>query len=79
MQESGLARHEGDLRTGAGEPLGVDELLHLLGSDRGGDSPARQQAIARYLSAAEGWSDAVKELGGAFAPAAPGLRERKAD
>jgi hypothetical protein len=74
-----LARHEGDFRTGAEEPLSLNELLALLGdgADRGDRS--REDAIACYLSAGEGWREAMKRLGGAFAEDGAGLRERKAD
>jgi len=72
-----LARHEGSFRTSAEEPLGLDELLALLGSVDKDDVRARSVAIACALSASEGWQEAVKRLGGAFAEDAPGLRERK--
>ncbi len=52
----------------------MDELLHLLGADDGADTQARRQAIACYLSATDGWRDALKELRGAFADEAAGLK-----
>ena len=73
---AGLARHEGNFRSGAEEPLSLDELLALLGSSDEGDVRARSDAIACALSASEGWQDAVKQLRGAFAGEA-GLKERK--
>ena len=72
-----MARHERDFRTGAEEPLSLDELLALLGAD--GDGRSREDAIACYLSAGEGWREAMKRLGGAFAEGAAELKGRKAD
>lgn len=74
-----MARHEGDFRSGTLEPLSLDELLALLGSGAGGEQLSREDAIACYLSAAEGWREAMKQLGGAFAEGVSELRERKAD
>jgi hypothetical protein len=74
-----LARHESDFRISAEEPLDVDELLHLLGSGAGDDARSREDAIACYLSGSDGWRDAVKLLGGTFAPEETGLSARKAD
>jgi len=47
--------------------LSLDELLALLGDAKAESCRARQEAIACYLSASEGWSEAVQHLGGAFA------------
>ncbi len=74
-----MARHEGDFRIDAEAPLSLDELLALLGSAAHADDRARQDAIACYLSGSEGWRDAMKMLGGAFAGETAGLKERKAD
>jgi hypothetical protein len=71
-----LARFERDFRGNSEEPLSLDELLALLGNAGEGDAAARSDAIACALSASEGWQDAVKQLGGAFAEEA-GLKERK--
>ena len=73
-----MARHERDFRTGAEEPLSLDELLALLGG-ADGDARSREDAIACYLSAGEGWREAMKRLGGAFAEGSAGLKDRKAD
>ena len=62
-----MARHERDFRDGTEEPLSLDELLALLGSGATADERSRQDAIACYLSGGDGWRDAVKRLGGAFA------------
>ena len=73
-----MARHEGDFRTGAEEPLSLNELLALL-AGAGADARSREDAIACYLSGSDGWREAVKLLGGTFAEASEGLKERKAD
>ena len=72
-----MARHEGTFRGTAEEPLSLNELFALLASLEESDAGARNDAIACALSASEGWKEAVKRLGGAFAEEAPGLRERK--
>ncbi len=69
-----MARHEQGFHADADTPLSMDELLHLLGADDGADTQARRQAIACYLSATDGWRDALKELRGAFAEEAAGLK-----
>jgi hypothetical protein len=74
-----LARHEGDFRRQAEAPLSLNELLDLLASSTDGDARSRDDAIACYLSGSDGWRDAVKLLGGAFAEEAAELRERKGD
>ena len=74
-----MSRHERGFQPDAGARLGMEEMLHLLGADDKQDPEVRQQAIACFLSADEGWRDAVKALGGAFAEDEAGLKERKAD
>jgi len=74
-----LARYEGDFRAGAQEPLSLDQLLALLGDRGAGTERSREDAIACYLSAGEGWDEAVKLLGGTFAQGTAGLKERKED
>jgi hypothetical protein len=70
-----LARHEPNIRASARSELKPDELLPTeLPEDCD-----RQEAIARFLSGSEGWDEAMRRLGGAFAVTATGLRERKAD
>jgi hypothetical protein len=73
-----LARHEGDFRVNAEAPLSLDELLALLG-DSGKDAQSREDIIACALSASDGWKEAVKRLGGAFAEEAARLKERKGE
>jgi hypothetical protein len=74
-----LARHEGDLRGQPQESLSLADLLSLLGGSAEAGGRSREDAIACYLSASEGWPEAVKRLGGTFAEEAAGLRDRKAD
>jgi hypothetical protein len=74
-----LARHESSFGAKAQEPLTLNELLDLLGDGAVSGDRSREDAIACYLSGADGWKDAVKRLGGAFADGAAGLKERKAD
>ena len=76
---AGLARHEGDFRATAQEPLSLDELLALLGDAAEREGRSREDAIACYLSGDDGWREAVKLLGGTFAQEEGRLRERKAD
>ncbi|HEX8839305.1 MAG TPA: hypothetical protein VF750_02410 [Sphingomicrobium sp.] len=74
-----MARHEGDFRAAAEEPLSLNELLALLGNKGAGAERSREDAIACYLSGSEGWDEAVKLLGGTFAQGGTGLKERKED
>jgi len=74
-----LARHEGDFRTNAQEPISLSELLALLGDAAEKDGRSREDAIACYLSGAEGWREALKLLGGKFAYEEAKLRERQPD
>ncbi len=62
-----LARHDKDFRANADAPLGLDELLALLEPAAVMDERSREDAIACFLSGGQGWRDAVKSLGGAFA------------
>jgi hypothetical protein len=73
-----LARHEPEFRPSSDGALSLAELLALLGS-KDGSERERQEAIACYLSASEGWAEAVQRLGGNFASEAQGLRDGKAD
>jgi len=74
-----LARHEGDFRGQAQEPLSLYELLALLGTAEECDERTREDAIACYLSGGDGWREAVKLLGGTFAEGERGLKDRKPD
>jgi type IV secretory pathway VirJ component len=72
-----LARYERDFHADASEPLTLHELVALLGNE--GDAQSRDDAIACYLSGDDGWRDAVKRLGGAFAPNGSGLSDGKTE
>jgi len=74
-----LARFERDFGAEAQEPLGLDELLALLGDSAEREGRSKEDAIACYLSSGEGWREAVKLLGGTFAEGTTGLRMRKSD
>jgi hypothetical protein len=74
----GLARHEPEFRAATDGPLSLAELTALLGDAQALTDRDRQEAIACYLSASDGWADAALRLGGAFA-AATALRDRKVD
>jgi len=74
-----LARHEPDFRAATDGPLSLAELLALLGDAAAMAERDRQEAIACYLSASEGWAQAARRLGGAFAAGPSELRDRKVD
>ena len=74
-----MARHERNFRVDAEAPLSLAELLSLLGEGADAGGPSREDAIACYLSASDGWRDAVRMLSGTFAEEETGLKERKAD
>ena len=71
-----MSRLEAEIRKGSPAPLTIAELVVLLGHEVIGDED-RQRAIACCLSGSDGWRDAVKKLGGAFAPGGQELKERK--
>jgi hypothetical protein len=58
----------------AGAPLSVSEVVAILSGDTPATNHQRQQAIACFLSAGDGWNEAVKSLGGAFASGAAAAR-----
>ena len=74
-----MARHEGNFRESAEAPLSLNELLALLAAHERGETRSREDIIACALSAGDGWQDAVKRLGGAFAEGESGLKERKGE
>ena len=74
-----MARHEAKFQAAAESTLHAEELLALLGEARSNCDRERQDAIACYLSASEGWTTAVERLGGAFAATPVQLSGRKAD
>jgi hypothetical protein len=62
-----LSRFEGNFASAGGTPLNSSELLELLAACSSMPSRERREAIACYLSASEGWHEALKALQGAFA------------
>ena len=50
----------------------------MLGGEPAASEQDRHRAIACFLSASEGWTEAVKTLGGAFAEGSK-LRDEKAE
>ena len=74
-----MARHEPHIRAAKNGPLRLKELLTLLGDAKADAERDRQEAIACYLSASEGWSEAVQRLNGTFAAEARELKDRKSD
>jgi hypothetical protein len=60
-----LSRFEGEFIAAEDVSLDAADLLGLLRNDA--TRLERQQAIACFLAGAEGWQDALKSLGGAFA------------
>ena len=73
-----MARFEKDFSGSAETPLTLNELLSLLGGGTE-DGRSREDAIACYLAVGEGWREAVKQLGGAFATEVTGFKDGKAD
>ena len=76
-EDEGLARHEGDIAAGARAELTFEELAAIVRKPL--SDTDREDAIACYLSASDGWDEAVKLLGGAFAEDMTGLKARKDD
>ena len=74
-----MARHERDFCADAEAPLSLEDLLALLARRDDSDERSRQDAIACFLSGGDGWRDAIKVLGGAFAGEETGLKELKTD
>ena len=78
-----MARHEPNIRAAVRTELGTDELLSIQPDARGPAERDRQEAIACFLSASDGWTEALHRLGGTFAETfdakATGLRDGKAD
>lgn len=62
-----MSRFEGNFASAGGAPLSNGELLDLLATFSAMQGRERQEAIACYLSASEGWDEAMKALRGAFA------------
>ena len=64
-----MARFDGNLKAAGEAKFDVDELLSALSSTAKRAEQERQDAIACFLSASEGWKDARDRLKGAFASA----------
>ena len=63
-----MSKYDSDIRSTGRGSVELGELLAALG--RGPQIAAdRHDALAQYLSGAEGWRDALAALGGAFSPA----------
>ena len=62
-----MARFDGNLKAAGEAKLDVDELLSALSGTSGAGQRERQEAIACFLSASEGWRDAREALKGTFA------------
>jgi hypothetical protein len=78
MAGGGLSRHEGKFTASAEQPLEMAELLAAMGAQANITARDRQDAIACFLSAGEGWRDALDVIGGAFAPDLDSARLREA-
>lgn len=76
---SGLSLFEGDITGSADTRLSVAQLLALVGEGPGIGGTERHRAIACFLSASEGWKEAARALGGAFAGDNPRLTETKTE
>ena len=74
-----MARHEGRFLGQDAQALSLDELLNLLDRDCAIDAIARRDAIACYLAGGDGWREALKHLGGAFAGGLPELTDPKGE
>jgi hypothetical protein len=65
-----LARHEKDFDAAGKAELPPGDLLSLSAArDAGHEADSREGALACFLSAGDGWIEAARRLGGAFAPA----------
>jgi hypothetical protein len=59
------------------QPADAADILAALARDAGGVARRRQDAVSCYLSASEGWQEALTLLGGAFAKEGRGLNAPK--
>jgi hypothetical protein len=69
MSGGAVSRNEGKI--GNGDEAAIDAVRILEQIELEIARLPRPAAVARYLSAGEGWKEASAELGGAFAPPAP--------
>ena len=63
-----MSRIEGKIGRDGNLEVEANEILAALAADRLDQARKRKDAVARCLSASEGWREASVELGGAFAP-----------
>lgn len=63
-----MSRNEGRIGTGDEAAVDAAEILAQIERDAANTSLPRPLAVARYLSAGDGWREASLGLGGAFAP-----------
>ena len=62
-----MSRNEGKIGNGDEQAIDAAEILSQM---EAGPRPLRRPAaVARYISAGEGWREALAQLGGTFAPA----------
>ena len=72
-----MARHETNFEAAEEAQLTPRETLSLSPARApAASSPSREDALACFLSAAEGWDEAARRLDGAFATCPP-LKETK--
>ena len=72
-----LARHETNFEEAGEAHLSPRETLSLsMAHARAAAPPSREDALACFLSAAEGWDEAARRLDGAFAEC-PALKQSK--
>ena len=73
-----MARHEKDFEAAGETELPRSEALSLSAARRAdGEAASREDALACFLSAEDGWLEAARRLGGAFAPAPAGAADGK--
>ena len=64
-----MARFDGEFKAAGEARLDIDELFSAFPGAGEAVARGRQDAIACFLSASEGWEDAKGELRGTFATA----------
>ena len=74
-----MSRNEGKIGNGGHSPVDAADILAALARQSTADSKRRQDAVSRYLSASDGWREAVTILGGAFAAEDERLRDDKGE
>ncbi len=73
-----MSRNEGKIAGRAAAAVEAAEILAALGREAALARPSRKDAISCYFAAGEGWKEASRLLGGAFADE-PGLRGPKGE